>query len=241
MITTLHVMPGSSKLFPTAGSSEYADSMTVINVRGSATEDVDPDFASIACSASATAPTASVAQQEASAIAESMRSAVSAADGVRSMTLSRVTVHEVTRWNESTRESERTGWQATISGRCDVEAPNAGDVAGVLIEAGAELGYLSWNLNVDNPAQRRVRTAAVADARRAADDFAAAVGGTLGELLSLADPGLLGGGPGDASPRMASAGMAMDAFTAKASPVTLDPGSVTVVAAVEASYSLAES
>ena len=214
--------------------------MTVINVRGSASDDVAPDYASVACSCSSTADDAATAQARASAIADALRAAVTDAPGVRSLTLSRVSVHEVTRWNDKRQETERTGWQATLSGVCEVDADQAGATTGLLVGAGAEVGYLNWLLDRDNPAQRRVRAAAVADARRAADDFAEAVGGVVGELLTLADPGLLGGGPGEAAPRAASTMLALDAATAKGMAVSVDPGTVTVFAAVEASYTVVD-
>jgi len=207
--------------------------MTEIRVRGTATEEVPPDFAVLHVAATARADTATQAQERAGATAASIRAAAGSSAGVRSLRLSRVSVHEQMEWDESARAHVARGWQAQLAGACEVEADSVGVVAGALVEAGAELGYLSWRLEADNAAHRRVRTAAVADARRAAEDFASAVGGSLGELLTLADPGLLGGPP--EAPGQVRMAMAAEATAA---PVQIDEELVTVSASVEASYRL---
>ena len=214
--------------------------MTILNVRGEATEEVAPDYANLSCSAVARDQSATAAQNTADATASAMREAVSDAPGVRSLRLSRVSVHEVREWSEEKHTHVLVGWEARIGGTCEVDAEVAGDIAGALVESGAELGGVTWCLEDTNPAYRRVRKAAVADARRAADDFADALKSTVGELVSLADPGLLSVGGG--MPR--TEGMLSVAFDTggaargKAS-VNLDTEFVNVRAIVEASYSLA--
>jgi uncharacterized protein len=64
-----------------------------------------------------------------------------------------------------------------------------------------------WSLKPDNPMYREVRLAAIADARRRAEDYAAAFGATVSELIEVSD---LDGGFGG-QPRMMRAEMAMDA------------------------------
>ena len=44
-----------------------------------------------------------------------------------------------------------------------------------------------WSLRPDNPMHREVRLAAIADARRRADDYAAAFGATVAELVEVSD------------------------------------------------------
>ena len=44
-----------------------------------------------------------------------------------------------------------------------------------------------WSLQPDNPMYREVRLAAIADARRRADDYAAAFGATVSELVEVSD------------------------------------------------------
>lgn len=213
---------------------------TTVNVRGTATEDVEPDYALLHGSATATADTAQSAQDQAGAIATAMRAAVESAEGVRSIRLSHAAVHELTQWSDQAQEMVKIGWQASISGTCEVDAAHAGAAAGALVGAGAQIGYVSWCLDTDNPATRRVRTAAVADARRAAEDFAAALGSSVGDLVTLADPGLLTAG-GDGALRTSAPMAAYDSVgaAAKGGAIPLDAALVTVSAAVEASYLLA--
>ena len=214
--------------------------MTILNVRGEATEEVEPDYANLSCSAVARDENAPAAQNAADSTAAAMRAAVADATGVRSLRLSRVSVHEVREWNEEKHTHVLVGWEARIGGTCEVAAQSAGDVAAALVEAGAELGGVTWCLEDTNPAYRRVRKEAVADARRAADDFADALKAAVGDLVSLADPGLLSVGGG--MPR--TEGMLSVAFDTGGSArgkvnVNLDTEFVTVRAIVEASYSLA--
>jgi uncharacterized protein YggE len=52
-----------------------------------------------------------------------------------------------------------------------------------------------WSLRPDNPMHREVRLAAIADARRRAEDYASAFGATVSELVEVSDlDGGLGGG-----------------------------------------------
>jgi uncharacterized protein YggE len=65
-----------------------------------------------------------------------------------------------------------------------------------------------WSLRRDNPMFREVRLAAIADARRRADDYAAAFGATVAELVEVSD---LNDGFGGRHPmRMAAMEMAAD-------------------------------
>src|SRR5919107_2477142 len=56
-----------------------------------------------------------------------------------------------------------------------------------------------WSLKPDNPMHREVRLAAIADARGRAEDYAAAFGATVSELVEVSD--LEGGVGGDMSGR----------------------------------------
>src|SRR5215216_2180534 len=62
-----------------------------------------------------------------------------------------------------------------------------------------------WSLRPDNPMLREVRLAAIADARRRAEDYAAAFGATVSELVEVSD---LEGGIGGVPVRMARFGAA---------------------------------
>ncbi len=64
---------------------------------------------------------------------------------------------------------------------------------------GAQVDGPWWSLSPDNPLYREVRLAAITEARRRADDYAAAFGATVGDLVEVSD---LEGGFGGAA-RMA--------------------------------------
>ena len=61
---------------------------------------------------------------------------------------------------------------------------------------GSQLDGPWWSLRPDNPMFREVRIAAISDARRRADDYAAAFGATVAELVEVSDldGGFSGGG-----------------------------------------------
>lgn len=208
--------------------------MATVQVRGTATEEVDPDRVFIACAAVARADTASAARAEATTIAERIRENSRALPGLRSLRLSRVSVSEVTHWDPIAQVTVADGWQATVGGHAEADASAASSVATVLVDAGGQIGYLEWSLDDDNPAFRRVRRAAVADAHRAAVDFADALGRTLGELVTLADPGLLNAG---GQPMLRTSASDAGSVSGEQA-LEIDAEPVTVSASVEASYTL---
>jgi hypothetical protein len=84
-----------------------------------------------------------------------------------------------------------------------------------------------------------VRRLAVADAVDAAKDFVLALGATLGSLITLADPGLLGAATFQNGARTSSHMAVVTAGTSTASwdeQVDIDPAVITISANVEASY-----
>ncbi|HEY5009639.1 MAG TPA: SIMPL domain-containing protein, partial [Acidimicrobiales bacterium] len=90
-------------------------------------------------------------------------------------------------------------------------------------------------------AHRAVRRQAVANALEAANDFADALGGAVGALITLADPGLLSAGApsGNAHVPTRAAGAYLASATSGTAwdeRVDIDPSVITVSASVEASY-----
>jgi uncharacterized protein len=67
---------------------------------------------------------------------------------------------------------------------------------------GSQLDGPWWSLRPENPMFREVRLAAIADARRRADDYAAAFGATVAELVEVSD---LDGGFSRGMPMMMAA------------------------------------
>lgn len=205
-----------------------------LHVRGSATREVAPDYASISVNVTARSPQRREAVEQATALLAELREATSA-DDVRSARMSGVHIGEDHRWNPETNAHERQGWVASVHGAVEVDSSLVTDVVARLAQTGAEVGYLEWRLERDNAAYREVRAEAVADAFRAAEDFAAALGRPLGELRILADPGLLGQGADPRVAPMAARAMAGDASGAAPE---LDPQPQLVAASVEATFDL---
>jgi uncharacterized protein YggE len=110
------------------------------------------------------------------------------------------------------------------------------EVLGSMVAAGAAVAGVEWLLAPDNPVHRQVRRDAVADAFRAAADFADALDRPLGALRTLADAGLLGaqGGPPVGRAMMTGAG----ATAGEGVTVELDAEPQHVAARVEASFEL---
>lgn len=207
----------------------------LLNVRGQATVEVPPDYARIVVEVSATDADRSVALRQAERDAAGLRSDVEGAAGVRRLVLPRVRVHEETRWNQAAGTHDHIGWRAQVTGQVEVDVADVARVVAAVTRADAAIGGVSWFLNDDNSAYREVRRAAVADAFRAATDFADALQRTLGPLRTLADPGLLGGDARDDVP-VGRAMMAGAAMAAGPPEFEYDPEPQTVWAAVEATF-----
>jgi uncharacterized protein YggE len=84
---------------------------------------------------------------------------------------------------------------------------------------GLELTGPIWNLDPDNPVYEQLQSEAVREARARAQRYAAALGGTLGPLIELADPGMERGAVAVAS---RSAGYAEGLETMDFSPVPIE-------------------
>jgi uncharacterized protein YggE len=89
-----------------------------------------------------------------------------------------------------------------------------------------------WSLKPDNPMYRDVRLAAIAEARRRAEDYAAAFGATVSELVEVSD---LDGGMGVP---MRMTGMAME-MAASDSSFAFEPALQTVSGNVTVRFTLA--
>ena len=205
-----------------------------LRVRGSASREVEPDYAVIHVALEARHEQRAAAVAAAQDLLAEFRSATVDHDDIRASRISGIRVVEDYRWDAATSSQVAVGWLASLSGQVEAQSADVPAVTGRLAGTGAQLGYLDWRLDQDNPAFREVRAEAVADAVRAAEDFAAAVGRPLGELQVLADPGLLAANDA-ARPMMARA---MAAEAGGAGPIDLDPAPQTVQASVEATFGL---
>ena len=212
---------------------------TRLSVRGEAASEVLADHAHITVQVRREDVDRELATSAAGEVASAVRTALDGTGGIRRSTFSRLMVREVSEWDERTRTNQRRAWEASLGGTVDAEADAVGEVSGLLVEAGAEVLDVGWHVDDSNAVHAQVRRDAVAAAARAAEDFAAALGGKLGELVELADSGLLSQGP---SMQGRAPGMPMAALARGGGlgPVELDPQLMTVRAVVEARYLLAD-
>jgi uncharacterized protein YggE len=204
-----------------------------LSVRGEASLDVLADHALISVQVVREDTERELALASADAAATAVRDVVGSANGLRRSTIYSARVTEVREWEEPRKTSVRVRWRASLGGTADVDAAHAGRLAGALVAAGAELLGITWRVDETNPAHREVRRLAVADARRAADDFAHALGGSTGRLLQIADPGLISGTDAIAvSTRGGAYAMSVN------DELEIDPQVVSIRAVVEARYLL---
>lgn len=218
-------------------STITTDPTTTVSVRGDAELEVAPDFATVSLACTSRAPASDDALRAAGRLAEQVRAVLTDRAGVRTFTIGRVRVSEVTHWDREREQHLRTGYSATVSGRADIGTAAVGPTVTALVTAGAQISWVSWGLFTDNAAYREVRKLAVAEAHRAAEDFADAVGAPLGVLVTLADPGLLGAGvPQDHEMLYSRASASIEPEPAE--DLDLDPEPQTVTARVEACYRL---
>lgn len=210
----------------------------VLNVRGSASLEVMPDYAVVSLSADATRATRESALEVVQSTVFELRQALQDRPDVRVVNLSRIRVQEATEYDRELQTRVHIGWTATVSGKVLIDTAHVTVVVARIAGTAGEIGYVSWYLDGDNEAYRQVRVDAVADAFRAAGDFAGALNRKLGELRVLADPGLLSAQTAETDPMVrgmafdgAAGGIADDSVE-----IELDPELQTVYASVEATF-----
>jgi uncharacterized protein len=121
-------------------------------------------------------------------------------------------------------------------------------VLGELVARLAELELVTvagpwWSLRPDSPVNREARVAAAKDATRRAQEYAAAFGGRLGELIEAADVGLLTGQgsrqAGAPAPRAMMAAARMGGGHVDETPsLDLEPVRQSVTAQVDARFTM---
>jgi uncharacterized protein YggE len=211
-----------------------------IAVKGSASDDFPADYALVQFGCEFNTPARSEALAGGNSLIAAVRdTAAHLGDAVREIKVATLRVHETFNFVGSDNEREHAGWVAQLDGRLLLE-PNIVPVAiAALIKTGVRVDNVSWRLDRDNEleARRAVRHLAVADAKDAAHDFALALGANLGNLLTLADPGLLGAASFADVPRRSAQMLASAASRPTWDEfVDIDRELITISAHVEASY-----
>ena len=170
---------------------------------------------------------------EISAAVDAVLAAHSAAIS-RTMTTSLV-VNPRSRWKKG--DSVRSGWRATRTSALEITGfEQLGVLLAELVDAGAAVEGVSWELSLSNPAHEEARRRAAEQARTKAETYAAALGLNLGAVAWIAEPGmrLRSDGP------VAGVGFALrSASHALADePIDISPCEITVQAAVEVGFEL---
>jgi uncharacterized protein YggE len=213
-----------------------------VAVKGSASEDFPADYATLHFGHEFHAPARSEALAGGNAVIAQVRDAVAYMEsGVREMKVQSLRVHETFEHVGPDHVREHSGWVAQLNGELLMATMNVSTASAELIKLGVRIDNLTWHLDPDTAlrAHRAVRRLAVADAKEAANDFAVALDAQLGNLITLADPGLLSAADvearGRSSWRLASA-TAGAPSTSWDEYIDIDPGVITIWANVEASY-----
>lgn len=213
-----------------------------IAVKGSASDEFTADFAIVHFGHQFIALARSEALAGGNAVISQLRDvAAHAGAGVREMKVRSLRAEETFNHVGPDHIREHSGWAAQVEGELLAEPGAIPAVIADLIRTGVSIRHLSWHLDPDTEARahRAVRRLAVADAVDAAKDFALALGATLGSLIALADPGLLGAATFQNGARMSSH-MAVASGRATSGSwdeqVDIDPAVITISANVEASY-----
>ncbi len=212
-----------------------------IAVKGSAIKDFPADYALVQVGYEFNAPSRSGALAGGNAaIVQVRETAAQLGAGVREVKVHSLRVQETFNHVGPNNVRERSGWVAQMGGQLLIEPSTVPAAIAALIRTGVKVDQLSWHLDRDTELQahRAVRRLAVADAKEAANDFALALGASLGDLITLADPGLLGAAVASGPRRSSYMGLA--SATASGASwdelVDVDPGVITITENVEASY-----
>ncbi len=213
-----------------------------IAVKGSASDDFTADFALVRLSHRYTAQDRSEALAGGNALIAQVRDAARQfGTGVREVKVEFLRMIETFNQVGLEHEQEPSGWGAHIACDLAIEPDTVPVAVTELTRIGVTINRIIWLLDPDTEARARraVRRLAVADAKEAANDFALALGGSLGSLIALGDPGLLGPGTfQNGASSAAHAGIATSAMANSGwlNSIDIDPKLVTISANVEANY-----
>lgn len=197
-----------------------------------------PDRAVIRVTVEATSPTRDSAYQEAAAAVKQVDDVIESHRGALGrVTTAALVVQPTTRWKKG--EWSQTGWRARRTSRLEVTGfEQIGALIAELTGAGAAITGPDWEIDAANPVHRDTRRAAAEDARRRAEDYAAALGLELSGVAWLTEPGLRAPpGPNNAFRALAAAGAPPSPGDAD-EVIDVTPEELTIRASVEVGFSV---
>lgn len=185
--------------------------MTRITVVGSGSHSTEPDSASFSINTPTVAPTASEALAASSTLADAVLATLEDAgvpEDARGVQFS--SVNRESRWEQD--KEVLIGWRASHQVTCvSRDIAKTFDLLETLTSIdGVEVRGPHWEVDPDNPAHAAARRAAVVDARRRANDYAAALDVELGDLVELLEQGA-SPGPVHVEARLSMASPALEA------------------------------
>lgn len=151
-----------------------------------------------------------------------------------------ISVAEETEWDARSSRRKHLGYRA--SNQVSVRLDDADKVARLISEAtdkcDASVRGPRWQIALSNPARTEAFRAAAEDARRKAEAYASALGVTLGDVLSVVEPGLALRiqQRHEIVPRPAAP--APQAASAAPPEIQVDAGALDVAAGVEVTFAL---
>lgn len=206
-----------------------------ITVKGEGEVTTLPDYATVHLTVQADAPTRQDAYSKAAGLASDVDRQITAhAAGISRTTTSSLTVIQRNRWKKG--EAVPTGWRASRRSELRVsDLEGLGTLLAGLVDAGAAVTGLSWEVSPTNPAHEEARRLASAEARRKAETYTAALGVGLGEVAWIAEPGVA-----DRPERIlrAASFQAGPASLAE-EPIDPTPGEITIRTEVQVGFDLA--
>ena len=203
--------------------------MATVTVRGTGAATAQPDDVTVGLSVEALRPNATEAFAEATRLAADV---VSLCDELGVPAGSRTTTQvSLAEHGEHT----NAGWQHRgyrAATRVAAHVSDAELASRLVSEAAARLQVRidgpTWRVAHDNPAHGEARRGAAEDARSRADEYAVALGGRVGAVVSVVEAGAIAPGP---EPRMY-------AVRQEISPMPLEAGEHDVVAEVDVTFQL---
>ncbi|HEV2755305.1 MAG TPA: SIMPL domain-containing protein [Actinomycetota bacterium] len=151
-----------------------------------------------------------------------------------------VTLTEETEWEGKTGRRKHVGFRA--GNRVTVRLDDVDTVARLVGEATDKCEAIvrgpSWQIALANPARTEAFRAAAEDARRRAEAYASALGATLGDVLSVIEPGLAVRTHQRHEVALPPPAAAPSRVAAPAPEVQVDAGALDIPAAVEVTFAL---
>jgi uncharacterized protein YggE len=156
-------------------------------------------------------------------------------DAFDRMTTTALVVQPRIRWDNG--QAVQTGWTASRSSSVEIDdLDRVGELLERLVQAGAAISGLSWEVDPGHPGYGQARQQAAEDAHRRASDYAAALGLRIGAVAWVAEPGLRSGGP--VSPPMRALHAAAVGPGAP-EPISVAPEELALHATVDVGFALA--